>query len=119
MLSVMTTITALALHFDKVRKRYFLSTFYNKNDHFYQDRLGTNIGKTQKSAVFLQCTVPSSGSTCTSSELLATVMNLDEPAGSVCFEGERTCGSDCELASCTSSELLCFVSLTSGTCRAG
>eukprot|EP01046_Picozoa_sp_COSAG06_P010865 COSAG06_NODE_606_length_13867_cov_16.158701_3_plen_103_part_00 len=28
-----------------MRKRHFLSTVHFKNDHFYQDRLGTNIGK--------------------------------------------------------------------------
>jgi hypothetical protein len=32
----------------QVRKQRLVTTFMYTNDHFYQDRLGTNIGKTQK-----------------------------------------------------------------------
>jgi hypothetical protein len=39
-----------------VRKTYFLSCFWYKNDYFYQDRLGTNIGKAQKCTVGLRTT---------------------------------------------------------------
>ena len=36
----------------KVRKTPLFAPFIHKNDHFYQDRLGANIGKTQKRVVF-------------------------------------------------------------------
>jgi len=32
----------------RYEKRAFLELFYAKSDHFYQDRLGTNIGKALK-----------------------------------------------------------------------
>jgi hypothetical protein len=37
----------------QVRKRVFCAPFYTKNVSFYQGRLGTNIGKTQKEMRFL------------------------------------------------------------------
>ena len=39
---------------DLVRKRRLFAPFCSKNASFYQDRLGTNIGKVEKWGVFLQ-----------------------------------------------------------------
>jgi hypothetical protein len=43
----------------QVRKRHFLSHLYIKKMMFYQDRLGTNIGKTQKRMAFPYSSRPS------------------------------------------------------------
>jgi len=37
-----------------VREKRHLAPLYTKKQSFYQDRLGTNAGKTQKSGVFLR-----------------------------------------------------------------
>ena len=43
-----------ACSYDSVKKRHFLRHLYIEMYHFYQDRLGTNIGKTHKGRRFLR-----------------------------------------------------------------
>ena len=52
LLFVCSHLAAHQSHVSQVRKRVFLRHFKYKNDRFYQDRLGTNIGKTQKEERF-------------------------------------------------------------------